>query len=107
MLVLESIFLALFGFAIFMLALTAWDRNEIVWPTISFIVWTVLAVSSASIEREYAFLILSGRQINTVTTHITSHAEFPLALLFLGIAFIFVVIAWTRVSGLYRKRTVG
>ena len=97
---LESVFLALFGFAIFMTILTAWDRDEIIWPIMGFIVWIALAISTTSIELPYAFLAPD----NTVVTHITSYGNAaPLAFLFIGMAFVFVIIAWSRVSAMYRK----
>ena len=97
---LESIFLVFFGFSMFMAALTAWDRNEIVWPIISFIVWIALAISVTSIELPYAFLASD----NTVVTHVVSYGNAaPLAFLFIGIAFVFVIITWFRVSQMYKK----
>jgi len=102
--VLESVFLALFGFAIFILALTAWDRDEVIWPVVGFITWLALAVYSTSIETLHAFLATD----NTVVTHISSYTgTFPLTFLFGGIAFILLIIAWQRAFGMVKQREVG
>ena len=95
---LDSLFFALFGLAVFVCALTALDKEEIAWPILSFPIWIVLAVCVGSIEKASSFM----QTDNTIVDHIAQYTGGTfLTILFLGMALVFVMIMYNRVREMW------
>lgn len=90
---LESMFLSLFGFAVFLCALSAFDRDEMAWPILSFVIWIVLALTAYQIDIPYAFLASD----NTVVEHVTTYGGgIWFSYIFVGMALAFLIITVGR-----------
>ena len=95
---LDSLFFALFGLAVFVCALTALDKDEIAWPVLSFPIWIVLAVCVNSIEKVSSFM----QSDNTIVDHIAQYTGGAyLTILFLGMALVFVIVLINRTREMF------
>lgn len=91
---LESLFFALFGFTVFLCTLTVFDKDEIAWPVMSFVMWIVHAISVNTIDMPYAFLTST----DTVVTGLTAYSGAAyLTWLFLGLAMVFMFVFFNRI----------
>ena len=97
---LESLFFVLFGFAVFLCVLTVFDKEEIAWPVLSFIMWIVLAICVNTIEMPYAFITSTDNVVTGLTKY--SGGSY-LTWLFLGVAIVFTFMLFSRVWEMQRK----
>ena len=95
---LESIFLTVVALGIVLTILSALDRDEIVWPILTFITWIVCAVTASDIEKPYAF-IDAGVVVNG-TIHYSAGTF--MMYFFLGLAVVFIAIFWNCALKAYR-----
>lgn len=107
---LESLFLALFGFSALLCVLTAWYKEEItyfgyiVWPALSVPCWIILAVIVTSIERTSTFIVenATAPENSTIIEHITTYTGGTfMTYLFIGLAIIFAIITINRVLEMF------
>ncbi len=97
---LDSLFLALFGLAVFLCALAAFDKDEIAWPLLSFITWVMLAITVTPIESQSSYLLAD----NTVVDHVVEYYPGAFMILFFtAFALVFVAIFFNRVLEAYKE----
>jgi hypothetical protein len=102
--VLETLFLGTLGLAIIVSVLTAFDKEEIAWPILSFVTWIVLAVNVANIEIPTAHVLSTDTVLENISTH--SGGAFMI-MLFTGFAVVFMALTINRVMEMHKKTTAG
>jgi len=81
--------------------LTFADPEEVVWPLMATMTWLIAAVSVFNIEWQISVANTTGG----ITTSVVSYTEgWPLSLLFVLFAFIFILFLWFRVLDFFKKR---
>lgn len=98
---LDLIFLAVLGLAVFFSALSAADKEEVVWPVISGALWIFASVSVFAIERIEAFVVDNIAENVKVGQYIADHTitysgGHYLSLLLCALGIIFFIYAVIR-----------
>ena len=99
---LDIIFLTVFSVAVLMTLLTAFDREEIAWPILGFVLWLATAGASATTESVHVMLDSADNVVEHVVTH--PNGPFPI-MLFFGLAVVFIALFFNRLFEV--RRTVG
>lgn len=80
--------------------LTFADPEEVVWPLMAMMTWFIAAISVFNIEWQVSVANSAGG----ITTSVVSYTEgWPLSLLFLLFAFIYILFIWFRVMERFRS----
>jgi hypothetical protein len=78
------------------------DYGEVVWPVLAMITWLIAAISVFNLEWQVSVANTTGG----ITTSVVSYTGgWPIAMLFMLFAFIFVIYAWLRVLDYFQSRT--
>lgn len=101
---LDSLFFSVLGIAFLLTILTAFDRDEIAWPILAIPTWLICAVTVGNLERPYAFILSD----NSVREHLLSYQGGAFMMyFFLGLAIVFIIIFFNRVSEVYKEAAAG
>jgi hypothetical protein len=81
--------------------LTFVDEEEVVWPLMAMLTWFIAAVSVFNLEWQVSVANTTGGIITSVVSYT---GGWPLSLLFMLFAFIFILFLWFRVLDAFKRR---